>query len=303
MKSVINYGKMVLPVILALILIGCGNGKLKSDATGVFESEEVIISSEVTGVLSQFSIEEGQQLQAGQLVGIIDTIQLSLKRKQLEANIAAVLSKKPDAASQLAAIQRQIDAVASEKKRFEKLAESNAATQKQVDDLQNQMEILQKQYKATQSSLQITTVGLQSETLPLQAQIEQINDQIRRSRIVNPLQGVVITKYVRQNELTTPGKSLYKVADLSTMTLRVYLTGDQLAQVKLGQAVKVYSDNGQGGFRELQGEIYWISSKSEFTPKTIQTKDERANLVYAVKVRVKNNGYLKIGTYGEIKFL
>ncbi|MBI2420165.1 MAG: efflux RND transporter periplasmic adaptor subunit [Ignavibacteriales bacterium] len=291
---------MLLPV---LLFTGCGNGKNSSDATGVFESEEVIISSEVPGILTQFTIEEGQKLEAGQIVAVIDTVQLSLKKKQLDAQVKAVLSKKPDSPSQLAALQRQIDAVSSEKKRFERLATVNAASQKQVDDLQNQMEILQKQYKATQSSLAITTSSLQSETLPLIAQIEQIQDQINRSTIKNPVSGTVISKYVRQNELTTMGKSLYKIADLTNMTLRAYLTGNQLAQVKLGQAVKVLADDGKGGFRELPGELYWISAKSEFTPKTIQTKDERANLVYAVKIRVRNDGYLKIGMYGEIKFL
>lgn len=298
------YLLVILSTLLPMLLwTGCGNGKNSSDATGVFESEEVIISSEVPGILTQFTIEEGQKLEAGQIVAVIDTVQLSLKKKQLDAQVKAVLSKKPDSPSQLAALQRQIDAVSSEKKRFERLVTVNAASQKQVDDLQNQMEILQKQYKATQSSLAITTGSLQSETLPLIAQIEQIQDQINRSTIKNPVSGTVISKYVRQNELTTMGKSLYKIADLATMTLRAYLTGNQLAQVKLGQAVKVLADDGKGGFRELPGELFWISAKSEFTPKTIQTKDERANLVYAVKIRVKNDGYLKIGMYGEIKFL
>lgn len=288
-------------IITSLILTGCGNSSNKYDATGTFETDEVIVSAEAAGNLQSFKLEEGDLLKQNQIVGSIDTIQLYLKKKQLQASIKALISKKPDIASQLATIQEQIQTATSEKKRFEKLVGSNAATQKQLDDINNQIELLQKQYKATQSSLTITSDGLQSETIPLAAQIEQIEDQINKSIIKNPIDGTVITKYAKQNEVTSNGKALYKIGNLDFLTLRVYISGNQLAQIKLNQTVKVFVDDGKGGFNEMSGEIYWISSKSEFTPKTIQTKDERANLVYAVKVKVKNNGYLKIGMYGEIK--
>ncbi len=289
-------------LILLLILIGCGNGNGKFDATGTFESEEVIVSSEAMGKLVQFNVEEGAQLKQNQVVGVIDTLQLFLKKKQLEATIKAVLSKQPDVATQLAAIEEQIKTAATEKKRIENLVKSNAATTKQLDDVNAQIDLLNKQYNAAKSNLTITKQGLQSETLPLQIQVEQIQDQIAKSVIKNPIEGTVLTRYAKQNEVTANGKALYKIADLSTMTLRAYINGDQLGQIKLRQKIKVFVDKGNGEQKEMSGEIYWVSSKAEFTPKTIQTKDERANLVYAIKVRVKNDGYLKIGMYGEIKF-
>ncbi len=301
MKTIFNKANLSVALI-TLILLGCGNGNGKYDATGTFESEEVIVSSEAMGKLVRFDVEEGAQLKQNQIVGVIDTLQLYLKKKQLEASVKAVLSKQPDVATQLAALQEQIKTAEIEKKRVENLVKSNAATTKQLDDVNAQLEVLNKQYNATKSSLTITKQGLQSETFPLQIQIEQINDQLSKSRIINPVDGVVLTRYTKQNEVTATGKALYKIADLSEMTLRAYVNGDQLGQIKLGQKVKVFVDKGESEQKEMSGEIYWVSSKAEFTPKTIQTKDERANLVYAIKVRVKNDGYLKIGMYGEVKF-
>lgn len=301
MKTIFNKTNLTVALI-TLILFGCGNGNGKYDATGTFESEEVIVSSEAMGKLVRFDVEEGAQLKQNQIVGVIDTLQLYLKKKQLEASVKAVLSKQPDVATQLAALQEQIKTAEIEKKRVENLVKSNAATTKQLDDVNAQLEVLNKQYNATKSSLTITKQGLQSETFPLQIQIEQINDQLSKSRIINPVDGVVLTRYTKQNEVTATGKALYKIADLSEMTLRAYVNGDQLGQIKLGQKVKVFVDKGESEQKEMSGEIYWVSSKAEFTPKTIQTKDERANLVYAIKVRVKNDGYLKIGMYGEVKF-
>lgn len=294
--------KIILFSALSIILFGCGNDNGKYDASGTFEAEEIIVSSEAMGKLVQFNVEEGAQLKQNQLVGVIDTLQLFLKKKQLEASIKAILSKQPDVAAQLAAIQEQIKTVEAEKERIENLVKSNAAATKQLDDISAQLEVLNKQYSAAKSSLMITKQGLQSETFPLQIQIEQINDQLNKSKILNPVEGTVLTRYAKQNEVTASGKALYKLADLSTMTLRAYASGDQLGQIKLGQKVKVYVDKEEGEQKELSGEIYWVSSKAEFTPKTIQTKDERANLVYAIKVKVINDGYLKIGMYGEIKF-
>jgi HlyD family secretion protein len=299
MKKILNK---IFLLLLPLLFYACGSGNGKFEATGTFESEEVIVSSEAMGKLVQFNVEEGFHLQQNQIVGIVDTLQLHLKKKQLEASIKAVLSKQPDITTQLATIQEQIETATTEKKRIENLVKSNAATTKQLDDVNSQLDLLNRQYTATKSNLTITKQGLQSETLPLQAQIEQIQDQIEKSIIKNPVAGTVLTRYAKQNEITSNGKALYKIADLSVMTLRAYINGDQLGQVKLGQKVKVFVDKGAGDQKEMSGEIYWISSKAEFTPKTIQTKDERANLVYAVKVKINNDGYLKIGMYGEMKF-
>ena len=297
--------KRLLNIVLILItalLLACSNGNGDFDATGTFESEEVIVSSEAMGKLLKFDVEEGMILKQDQVVGLVDTTQLYLKKKQLESTIRSVLSKQPDIPKQLAAIQEQIATAQREKIRIENLVSSDAATTKQLDDINSQLDLLNKQYDATKSSLTITKQGMRSETLPLIAQVEQIQDQINKSIIRNPIDGTVLTRYAMQDEVTSNGKALYKIADLSEMILRAYINGDQLGQVKLDQKVKVFVDKGDGEQKELDGEIYWVSSKSEFTPKTIQTKDERANLVYAIKVKVKNDGYLKIGMYGEIKF-
>jgi len=292
----------IILIILSASFFACSNGNGDFDATGTFESEEIIVSSEATGKLVKFDVDEGFNLKQNQVVGVVDTIQLYLKKKQLEANIKAVLSKQPDISTQLAALKKQIETAEVEKNRIENLVSSNAATTKQLDDVNSQLDVLNKQYDASKSSLTITKNGLQSETLPLFAQIEQIEDQNKKSKIVNPIDGTVLTRYAKQDEITSNGKALYKIANLDEMTLRAYINGDQLGEVKLGQKVKVFVDKGEGKQKEMNGEIYWVSSKSEFTPKTIQTKDERANLVYAVKVKVKNDGYLKIGMYGEVKF-
>lgn len=287
---------------LTTILFSCSNGNGDFDATGTFESEEIIVSTEAMGKLIKFEIEEGMNLKQDQIVGVVDTTQLHLKKKQLESTIKAVLSKQPDIPTQLAAIQEQIATAEREKKRIENLVKQDAATTKQLDDINSQLDVLNKQYDATKSSLTITKQGIQSEALPLIAQVEQIQDQINKSIITNPIDGTVLTRYAMQDEITSNGKALYKIANLSEMILRAYINGDQLGQVKLDQKVKVYVDKGDGKQKELEGVIYWVSSKAEFTPKTIQTKDERANLVYAIKVRVKNDGFLKIGMYGEVKF-
>ena len=289
-------------ILAAALLFGCSNGNGDFDATGTFESEEIIVSSEAMGKLVMFQVEEGMNLKQNQFVGVVDTTQLHLKKKQLLASVKAVLSKQPDINTQLASLQKQIETAEVEKKRIENLVSSNAATTKQLDDVNSQLDVLNKQYAATKSSLTITKQGIQSETLPLIAQVEQIEDQIKKSIIINPIDGTVLTRYAKQDEITSNGKALYKIANLSDMTLRAYVDGDQLGQIKLGQKVKVFVDKGEGDQKEMSGEIYWVSSKAEFTPKTIQTKDERANLVYAIKVKVINDGYLKIGMYGEVKF-
>jgi len=289
-------------ITLATFLFSCSNRNGDFDATGTFEADEVIVSSEAMGKLLMFDVEEGSMLKQNQVIGVVDTTQLYLKKKQLESTIKAVLSKQPDIPTQLAAIKEQIATAQREKNRIENLVKTNAATTKQLDDINSQLDVLNKQYDATKSSLTITKQGIQSEALPLIAQVEQIQDQINKSIITNPIDGTVLTRYAMQDEITSTGKALYKIADLSGMILRAYINGDQLGQVKLGQKVKVYVDKGDSEQKELEGVIYWVSSKAEFTPKTIQTKDERANLVYAIKVKIKNDGYLKIGMYGEVKF-
>ena len=294
---------LIIAFILSItFLLACSNGNGDFDATGTFESDEIIVSSEAMGKLIFFDIEEGFIIKQKQVVGIVDTIQLHLKKKQLLATIKAVLSKQPDIATQLASLQKQIETAEKEQIRIQNLVNSNAATTKQLDDVNSQLDVLRKQYNATKSSLTISKQGLQSETLPLTAQIEQIEDQIKKSYIINPIDGTVLTRYAKLNEVTSNGKALYKIANLSEMTLRAYVDGNQLGEIKLGQKVKVFVDKGEGDQKEMSGAIYWVSSKAEFTPKTIQTKDERANLVYSIKVKVINDGYLKIGMYGEVKF-
>jgi len=302
LHNLLNRKDFVIVFFLSFILFSCSIGNDKYDATGTFEAEEIIISSEAMGKLISFDVDEGKNIKTNEIVGLIDTTQLYLRKKQLEASIKAILSKLPNISTQLATIEEQIKTAETEKRRIENLVKSNAATSKQLDDANAQINLLNKQYSATKSSLTITKQGIQNEVYPLQVQIEQVEDQIQKSIVKNPVGGTVLTRYSKQNELAVNGKALYKIADLSKMTLRAYINGEQLPQIKLGHKVKVFVDKGEAEQKEMEGEIYWISSKSEFTPKTIQTKDERANLVYAIKVKVKNDGYLKIGMYGEIKF-
>lgn len=289
----------------ALLMVGlssCGRNSDKYDASGNFEAAEIIVSSEATGKILQLKLDEGLLLKAGQPVGYIDTIQLFLKKKQLLYSIRAILAKQPDASSQLSTIQKQIQTSNYEKKRVENLLKDDAATKKQLDDLNAQIDLLEKQYHSLRISLSISTNSIQSETMPLKAQVEQLEDQIKKSIIVNPMEGTVLTKYVEQEEVVTTGKAIYKLADLSNILLRVYISGDQLTTIKLGQKVKIKVDDVDGGSKDYEGTLEWVSDKAEFTPKTIQTKDERANLVYAIKIKVKNDGFLKLGMYGDVMF-
>jgi HlyD family secretion protein len=286
--------------IATLFLISCGRKEQAYDASGTFEAVETIVSAEATGVIKALDLEEGQVLKAGQTIGYIDTTQLYLKKKQLEAQITAVLGKKPDVSAQVAAYREQLKQANREQQRITNLLKADAATPKQLDDANAQVAIIKKQIAAQESALGITSAGLNKETLPLSVQIEQLNDQLSKSRIINETAGTVLTKYAEVNEMAVAGKPLYKVSDLSIIILRAYLTGNQLPAVKPGQKVQVLVDDAEGKYKTYEGVMEWISDKAEFTPKTIQTKDERANLVYAVKIRVKNDGYLKIGMYGEI---
>ena len=292
----------ILTCTMAFIMLACAKSKNEFDASGSFEAEEIIISSEASGTIKQFDIEEGQKLTAGQYIGYIDSTQLYLKKKQLQAQIDALLGKKPDVSTQLASLQEQLKATLTEQSRITNLVNAGAATPKQLDDINAQANVLKKQITAQKSTLDITSSGYNKEAHPLQIQIEQINDQLAKSKIVNPINGTVIGKYAEPNELAATGKPLYKIADLSTLILRAYISGDQLPQIKLNQKINVNTDDGKGGYKTTEGLITWISDKAEFTPKTIQTKDERANMVYAIKIKVVNDGSLKIGMYGEVKF-
>ena len=284
-----------------LLAIACKNEKT-FDASGSFEAVEVIISAEANGVLKAFDIEEGQVMQAGQLIGYIDSTQLYLKKKQLETQITALLAKRPNIPVQLSVLYEQLKTAETEQQRISNLVKSDAATTKQMDDVNAQIEIIKKQIDAQKSRLSISSEGINKDILPLQVQVEQLNDQLLKCKIINPINGTVLTKYAEQNEMAVAGKALYKIADLSTIILRVYISSNQLAQVKLNQKVKVHTDDGSGGFSENEGTIIWVSDKAEFTPKTIQTKEERANMVYAIKIKMPNNGVYKIGMYGEVVF-
>ncbi len=293
------YQFLIMCVILCLP--GCGPEDPGYDATGTFEAEETLISAEVAGVLKSFDIEEGQQLKVGAMLGYIDTTSLHLQRKQLLAQIQAVLSKRPDINSQLSALREQLKAAELEQSRVSQLFEAEAATAKQLDDVNAQVAIIKGNLDAMYTHLNSTSRSLVRETAPLEAQLELIDERIRNSLILSPMNGTVLMTYVRQHEMVSPGKPLYKVADISDITLKVYITGNQLPLVKLNQEVTVLTDDGSGGYIENKGKIYWISDEAEFTPKSIQTQDERADKVFAMKVRVPNDGAYKIGMYGQIK--
>lgn len=293
--------QLTILLLSAATFTACHQKEAAYDASGTFEAVETIVSAEASGNIKTLDIEEGQVLKAGQVVAYIDSVQLILKKKQLQAQISAVLSGRPDITAQTAALQEQLKQAERERDRTENLLKADAATRKQLDDAVSQVAIVKKQIAATQSSLGITTTNLKDQAAPLEAQIQQIDDQLDKCRLTNPIDGTVLTKYAEAGEVTSPGKAVYKIAALNTIILRAYLTGDQLPHVKTGQTVKVLVDDTKDAYKTYPGTIEWISNKAEFTPKTIQTKDERANLVYAIKVRINNDGYLKIGMYGEIK--
>ncbi|HWQ81225.1 MAG TPA: HlyD family efflux transporter periplasmic adaptor subunit [Ignavibacteria bacterium] len=277
---------------------GCSKDDNRSDAYGNFEAVETIVSSESSGKLLEFNVEEGQTLNEGSVVGYIDTVQLQLKKKQLEAAKNLTRTKFKNVSSQVGVYREQKKVALREKDRIERLLKDNAATGKQLDDINGSIDVLNRQIAAVETQNNTTNEELKN----YDVQIKQIDDQLSKSTVVNPVNGTVIMKFAEQSEVVNYGKPLYKIADLSVMELRVYVSGSQLPEIKIGQTVKVLIDNGKSEYRNLEGEIFWISSKAEFTPKIVQTKEERVNLVYAVKVRVKNDGSLKIGMPGEVMF-
>lgn len=292
----------VIATLSGVLSLACSPTENTYDASGTFEAVETIVSAEATGTLQSFTIEEGQVLKPGEQIGFIDSLQLYLKKKQLQAQIRAVLARTPNVSRQLAALYAQLDHARNEQQRVARLLKSDAATPKQYDDATAQVTLIERQIEGQQSTLAVTTNSIGEDVLPLQVQIEQLNDQLHRCRVINPVAGTVLVKYAETFEMTSAGKPLYKIADLSTIVLRTYVTGGQLPVLKINQEVKIFTDDTGKESTPRAGKIEWISDKAEFTPKTIQTKDERANLVYAVKIRVPNDGRLKIGMYGEVKF-
>lgn len=284
-----------------LLLSSCSNKNNQYDASGIFEATEVIVSSQGAGELLTFEIQEGQELKRGNPVGCIDTVQLHLKKMQLLATMKAVESRLYTVSKQIASIEQQISTQKVEQKRCENLLKSNAANQKQLDDINAQIALLETQLIAQKETLENNNRSVSGESTGLIMQVGQIEDQIKKCIISSPVNGTVLSKYAEQGEYAVLGKSLFKVADLSTMYLHVYITADQLTKLKIDQEVEVYADWGKSERRAYPGIVTWISDKAEFTPKTIQTRNERANLVYAVKVAVENDGYIKKGMYGELR--
>ncbi len=288
--------------LLVLLAASCVEGNKAYDASGVFESTEVTVSAEGNGKILSLDIQEGDRLEAGQIVGCIDTVQLHLSEVQLEASRRAVGSGWLDISRQIAALESQIGKQRQELDRFTKLEKAGASNRKQVEDIQAQIETLERQLAAQEESLNSSNRNVSGQADALEAQIEQIRDRIRKCVITSPVAGTVLAKYSEAGEFAALGRALFKVADIDNIRLRAYITADQLTTLKLGQQVRVFADQGSSGRKEYAGTLIWISDKAEFTPKTIQTRDERANLVYAVKIAVENDGLIKLGMYGDIKF-
>lgn len=288
--------------LLVLLAASCVEGNKAYDASGVFESTEVTVSAEGNGKILSLDIQEGDRLEAGQIVGCIDTVQLHLSEVQLEASRRAVGSGRLDISRQIAALESQIGKQRQELDRFTKLEKAGASNRKQVEDIQAQIETLERQLAAQEESLNSSNRNVSGQADALEAQIEQIRDRIRKCVITSPVAGTVLAKYSEAGEFAALGRALFKVADIDNIRLRAYITADQLTTLKLGQQVRVFADQGCYGRKEYAGTLIWISDKAEFTPKTIQTRDERANLVYAVKIAVENDGLIKLGMYGDIKF-
>lgn len=294
--------RYTLIIALAALIASCSNGKDSFDATGSFEATEVVVSAEAAGKILNLNIEEGQIIEQDQEVGLIDSLQLYLQKMSMLANAEGVRIQRPDIKTQTAAILEQIETLEREKERTIKLIAANAANAKQLDDINAQIEVYQKQLSAQQSTLQKSSANIGAQSSALEIQVAQLEDRIEKCKITSPISGTVINKYAEAGELANAGKPLFKIANLQNIYLRAYITNDQLVQLKLNDKVKVSVDAGNGEMRHYDGTVSWISDKSEFTPKTIQTKNERANLVYAIKISVENDGYLKIGMYGEVSF-
>lgn len=293
--------KKIMIFAAAALLVACGEKDKDYNATGTFEATEVTVSAEQTGKLMQFDITEGDKVDAGLQVGLIDTVQLYLKARQMGATKLVYFAQKPETQKQIAATRQQIIKARQEVNRYAQLVKEDAANRKLLDDANSQLQVLERQLEAQISSLNSSNNSLNAQMGTVDVEKLQIADQLQKCHIYSPISGIILEKYVEQGEFAAIGKPLFKIADTDNMFMRAYITSDQLRSVKIGQQVKVFSDYGNGNRKEYQGKVTWISSKSEFTPKTILTDDERADLVYAIKVAVKNDGYIKIGMYGEVK--
>ena len=289
-------------ILLAICLAACGSKEKEYDATGTFEATEVTVSAEQSGTLLRFALDEGDNIKAGSEVGLIDTTHIWLKLRQADATKTVYQSQKPDLEKQIAATRQQLENAQAEKKRYQELVNDGAAPSKMLDDATNQVKVLQRQLDALVSTLNTQLSTLNSQLSTVDVQKNQLWDQLRKCHIVAPISGTVLEKYVEQGEFAVTGKPLFKMGDTHNMYMRAYVTTAQLEHVKVGQKVKVFADFGNEQRKEYAGTVSWISSRSEFTPKTILTDDERADLVYAVKIAVKNDGAIKIGMYGEAKF-
>ena len=287
---------------VALLLNACGRKERQYDATGVFEATETTVYAEQTGALLTFNVEEGDTVGQNREVGLIDTTQLWLKMKQAEAMKSVYQSQKPEQEKQIAVTRQQLAKAKQDQQRYKELVADGAAPGKMLDDANSQVEVLQRQLDAQLSSLRVNTNALDKQMDATDVQAEQLRDQIRKCHILVPAKGTVIEKYVERGEFVSAGKPLFKMADTENMFIRAYVTSAQLENIKTGQKATVFADYGNGGKKEYEGRVTWISSRSEFTPKTILTDDERADLVYAVKVAIKGDGYVKMGMYGEVLF-
>ena len=301
-SNAMNKVNVVTLVLAATLMGACSNNSIDSDASGTFEATEVIVSSEANGKLLEFTIQEGQTVKKGELIGVIDSTAIYLTKLQLVQSQRAVLSGQQDVKTQLESLRKELVNALADQQRIENLVKGEVASQKQLDDANLRIDVLRARIDAQENLLNTGNKALREQSKTIAAQLNVIDDQLRRCRLINPVDGTVLTKYSEAFEMTGVGKPLYKVADLSQVILRAYISNDQQSKIKIGQRVTVLVDDGASTVRSYEGTIQWINNKAEFTPKTIQTKEERANLVYAVKIAVKNDGLLKIGMYGEVKF-
>ena len=294
--------KTLLPKILYVVglslLMGCSIQEEKSDAYGNFEAREIILSAQMQGELLSLDLEEGQTLEQGTTVGWIDTSMLAVKRQQLLAQKSSLAARLANIRAQEAVQAEQIENLQTEKDRIQRLLEDEAATPQKYDNIQGQLRVAEKRLQSIRTQRQ----SVYAERQVLNTRLNEVQTQIEKCRITNPIKGTVLEKYLEPSEVAVPGKAIYKIADLSEMILRVYISGAQLPHIEIGQQVEVRIDENSEENQSLAGTVSWISSKAEFTPKIIQTKEERVDLVYAVKVRVQNEGSIKIGMPGEINF-
>lgn len=283
------------------MMAACGGNEREYDATGTFEATETTVFAEQSGALLTFNVNEGDMIEAGKEVGLVDTTQVWLKIQQLGATKAVFQSQKPDMEAQIAAIRQQLAKAQQDEQRYRELVADGAAPSKMLDDATNQVKVLQRQLVAQQSALSTSTRSLDKQMVATDIQVNQLRDHLQKCHVVTPTKGTVLEKYVERGEFVTVGKPLFKIADTEDMFMRAYVTSAQLQNIKLGQKVTVFADYGDDQRKEYRGTVSWISSRSEFTPKTILTDDERADLVYAVKIAIKNDGFVKIGMYGEVR--